>query len=288
MAVVSSRETTGRSFSHNFGDKPTAERRFVLTLDSTDTPAQEIINYVGISHLTPHPEYPVLKMLNASLTEATPTPFHAEVTFSYGIPEQEDADPNPLERPDVWSFSTSAAAVPAYYYWDENTKKILVNTANDFFEGAQTEESEVRATIQGNRAQFPLSLATQVTGCVNNDPYLGAGQYYWKCAGISAQQATEMVNDVEIRYWQVTAELIYRQSGWPLQLPNVGYNCIEDGEKIRAYVLDPEDKVTRIACANPIALNQDGTIRLNAAPDILVRRTNKAIDFLPLFGLPPT
>jgi hypothetical protein len=285
MAVVSGRETTGRSFSHQFGSKPTAERRFVMTLDATNTSAQEIINYVGITHLASHPEHTYLKMLNATVSEATPTPYHAEITYSYGIPD--DQDPNPLARPDVWSFSTSAAAVPAYFYYNGDQKEVLVNTANDYFEGAQSEESEVRATIQGNRQAFPLDIATQVTGCVNEDGYLGAGPHFWKCAGISASQATEVVNDVEIRYWQVTAELVYRQSGWPLQLPNVGYNCLENGQKIRAYVRDPEEPSTKIPCSSPIALNQNGSIREVGKPDILVRRVHKAVAFQPLFGQPP-
>lgn len=285
MGVVSSREVTGRGFSHQFGEKPTAERRFVATLDSTDTPTQTIINQIGITHLAPHPEYPYLKMTNASVAEATPTPFHAEISYSYTIPEE--GDPNPLNRPDIWSFSTSGASVPAYFYYDGDTMKPLVNTANDFFEGATTDEAEVRATIQSNRANFPLALAAQVTNCVNSDGYLGAPKHHWKCAGISAQQATEVVNDQEIKYWQITTELVYRQSGWPLQLPNVGYNYIDGNEKKRAYVIDPEDDTTKIPCASPIALENDGGIRQVGAPDILVRRVHKEIAFSGLFGSPP-
>lgn len=287
MGVVSWRETTGRSLTHQFGESPSAERRFVVTLDSTDTPTQSIIGAVGILHLAAHPEYAFLKMTNATVTEASPTPFHAEVTYSYSVPEQEEQDPNPLARPDVWSFSTSGAAIPAFYYFDGDTPKVLVNSADDFFEGAMTDESEVRATIQSNRPSFPLALAAQVTNCVNSDAYLGAPQYHWKCAGISASQATEVVNDVEIRYWQITAELIYRQTGWELQLPDVGYNVFEGGEKIRGYVLDPDDKTTRIPCANPIALNADGTKR-DGAPTILKRRVHRAIAFSGLFGQPPS
>ena len=122
---------------------------------------------------------------------------------------------------------------------------------------------------------------------MNSDSFLGAGPFCWKCAGISAQQATEVVNDVEIRYWQVTAELVYRQSGWPLQLPDVGYNYLDGGIKKRAYVIDPDDG-TKIACANPIALNTNGSIKSSGAPDILIRRVHKAVAFGTLFGSPPT
>lgn len=290
MGVVATRETTGRALSHTFGDSPTAERKFIVTLDSTNTGTQEIINAVGIGHLAPHPEYGYLRMTNATATEATPTPFHAEVTLSYSVPEGEEADPNPLNRPDVWSFSTSGAAVPAYYFYEGNgnTEKVLVNSANDFFEGATVDESEVRATIQKNIANFPLGLAANVTNRINSDTYLGAPPHHWKCGGISANQTTEIVNEAEIRYWQVTIELMYRQSGWPLLLPDVGYNCMEGGEKIRAFVLDPdpENRSTRIPCASPVALNADGTIKAGA-PNILVRRVHKTVAFQGLFGTPP-
>jgi hypothetical protein len=246
-----------------------------------------IVNSVGIFHLDAHPEFSFLRMTNASVSEASPTPFHAEVTFSYSVPEQEEQEPNPLARPDIWSFSTSGAAVPAFYYFDGTTQKVLVNSANDFFEGAMTDESEVRATIQSNRPSFPLALAAQVTNCVNSDAYLGAPQFHWKCAGISASQATEIVNETEIRYWQITAELVFRQTGWELQLPDVGYNVFEGGQKIRGYVLDPDDKTTRIPCANPIALNSDGTKR-DGAPSILKRRVHRAVAFAGLFGAPPS
>lgn len=286
MAVIAVREATGRSLTHQFGESPTAERRFILTLDSPDTPTQQIINAGGVLHLSPHPEYTYLSCTNATITENSPTPYHAEVVYSYSVPEQSERQPNPLARPDVWSFSTSGAAIPAFYYFDGDTPKVLVNSAGDFFEGAMSDESEVRATIQSNRPEFPLGLASQVTNCVNSDGYLDAPQYHWKCAGISAAQATEVVNEVEVRYWQITAELIFRQTGWELQLPNVGYNVIEAGKKIRGYVLDPDDKTTRIPCANPIALNSDGTIK-SGAPDILKRRVHRAVPFAPLFGSPP-
>jgi len=291
MAVVAVREVTGRSLTHQFGESPSAERKFIATLDATNTSTQEIINACGVFHLQTHPEYGYLKMINASVTEASPTPFHAEVSCSYEVPEQKELDPNPLARKDVWSFSTSGAAVPAYYYYDgggNDTRKSLVNSAKDYFEGAMMDEAEVRATIQSNRPSFPLALAAQVTNCVNSDPYLGAPKHYWKCAGISAQQATEVVNDVEIRYWQITAELVYRQSGWNLQLPNVGYNYLDGADKKRAWVIDPESG-DKVACANPIALTAEGDIALaGTAPTIIDRRVNKEIAFAPLFGQPPT
>ena len=290
MAVDSFREVIGRSLSHQFKDAATAERKFICTLDATNTSTNDIIGAVGIYHLDSHPEYAYLKMLNATVTEGSPTPYHAEVTFSYGLPEDEDEQENPLSRADRWSFNTSGASVAAYYYFEgdgNNDRKVLVNSAEDFFEGAQADESECRATIEMNRATFPLSLAVSVTNCVNDAAYLGASAYHWKCAGINATQEKEVVNEQEVRYWKITVELVYRQTGWPLVLPDVGYNCMLGGEKVRAYVFDPDDG-TKVACASPVALNEDGTIKENGPPNLLSRRVHRSVNFQSYFGTPPS
>jgi len=290
MAVLTFRELIGRNLTHKLGDSPSASRKFVVHLDDPDTPSQQIISAVGIMHGASHPEWPFLKMLNASMSDGSPNAFSVEINYDYELPKEDEKDPNPLNRADIWSFSTGGASVPALTYYDGNELRPLVNSAGDFFEGAQTEEAEVRASIQSNRAQFPVGLAASITNCINSQPYLGAPKHSWKCQGISAQQASEMANNLEIRYWQITSELVFRQSGWPLQLPDVGYNCIEDGKKIRAYVIDPDDKVTRVACSSPIALNNDGSIRETGNgtfPLIITRRVHREVEFQQFFGTPP-
>lgn len=284
MSVLSGREVVGRTLSHRFGEAPRAERKFVLTLDNTAPTTAEAISFVGIFHGAPHPEYPFLTMTNAQLTEGSPSPFHAELTYSYELLEPDERDPNPLARPDVWSFSTSGAAVPALVYYDGATQKPLVNSAFDYFENITTEESECRATIAGNRATFPLATAISVTNTVNSDSYLGASAHRWKCVGISGQQQSEVVNDVEINYWAVTIELVYRQTGWNLLLPDIGYSYLENGEKERAYVLlDGE----RVASAEKLALNSDGSLKAaGSLPNILNRRVNPEVAFSSFFGTP--
>lgn len=291
MAVTSFREVIGRTLSHKFGEGPTCDRKFIVTLDDPATNHQVILNAVGIFHGAVHPEYTYLRCLNGQVQEGSPTPYHAEVTYSYEVPKQENLDPNPLSRPDVWSFATGGSSIPALFYYEgtgNGTVRPLVNSAKDFMESAMTDEAECKASIAGNRASFPLSMAIAVTNSVNSAPYLGAPKWYWKCNGISAQQAVEVVNDVEVRYWQITVELSYRQSGWPLQLPDVGYNCIESGKKVRAYVFDPEENTTKIPSANTVALNSDGSIKsVGQFPDILERRVHKEVDFNSYFGTPP-
>ena len=112
MPVTAYREVIPRTFSHRFGESPTAEIKYHLTTDGPVT-TQEALNTVGIFHGTPHPEYGYLLCNEGALTELDR--FHVEVTYSYSVPAigTQDSDPNPLARADIWSFSTGGAAVPA-------------------------------------------------------------------------------------------------------------------------------------------------------------------------------
>jgi len=295
MAVLSTRELVGRTFQHRFGESPTAEIRYALTLDDPATSHQEMLNAVGIFHGSYHPEYNYLRCTEGSVSEGDPDPWHATISYRYETPLRGNLEfePNPLARPDVWSFSTGGAQVPALTYYEgsgNGNLQPLVNGAGDFFEGLTTEEAEVRASISGNRATFPLALAAAVTNALNNAPYLGGAVHTWKCAGISAQQSTEVVNEIELNFWSVTVELVYRQSGWPYLIPHVGWNYLDGGEKKAVYVKGPPPEEANIASTNPQPLNEDGTLKYPGAggmPDILTMRLNPEVDFSTYFGVPP-
>lgn len=293
MSVVSYRELVGRTFQHRFGESPTAEIQYAVTLDDPATSHQEMLNAVGIFHGSYHPEYNYLRCTEGSVSEGDPDPWHATISYRYEVPQRgnQEWEPNPLARPDVWSFSTGGAQVPALVYYEgagNSNVQPLVNGAGDFFEGLTTEEAEVRASISGNRPTFPLALAAAVTNALNNAPYLGGAIHTWKCGGISAQQATEVVNDIELNFWNVTVELVYRQSGWPMLLPHVGWHYLDGSDKKLCYVND--DEGNQVAAAFPQPLNTDGTLKYPGAggiPDILTRRLNPSVDFSTYFGVPP-
>lgn len=295
MAVTSFREVLPRTFQHRFGEAPTAERKFVATVDS-ETPTQQIVNAIGVFHGSAHPEYPYLRCLNGSYSE--PDRFHVEATFSYELPSvgSQDLDPNPLARPDVWSFSTGGAQVPAltYYHGTGNGDvRPLVNAAHDFFEGLTTLEAEVRATIAWNRPQFPADLAAAVTNCINDSTYMWGARHTWQCSGISAQKQYEIVNDVEIGYWSGTTELAYRASGWNLLLPHVGFNRLDGDDKRPCVVKGNDGGDEEVPATNPQPLNSDGTQKYppgttQGAPDILERRIYREVNFAAYFGTPPS
>lgn len=289
MTVISYREVIPRTFSHKFGESPTAERKYVVTVDAP-TATQDIIGAVGIYHSAAHPEYPYLRMLDASVTEQDR--HHAEVTFRYEVPNQQNVDPNPLARPDVWSFSTSGAQVPFLYYYDGSGNgdiKPLVNAAGDFIEGMTILAPEVKATISGNRAVYPLALAAEVTNAINSSTYLSGPAYTWQCNGITGQQATEIVSDVEIRYWQITVELTYRKGGYVEKVPHVGWHYIAGGKKRKVWAWN-EAGDEKVEASAPQPLDSSGGLKYPGAdgvPDQLLRRPYPIANFASYFGTPP-
>ena len=100
------------------------------------------------------------------------------------------------------------------------------------------------------------------------------------------QPAVEVVNEVEIRYWQIETTLEFRPDGWDLQLPDVGWNYLDDSVKKRSYVIDT-DSGDKVPSSNPQPLNTDGTLK-TGAPDILVRQVQREVAFATYFGTPPS
>lgn len=284
MSVIKVTELPSVSAARKFGEAPTFERNWVVEVDDPMTTQSAIVDSVGIGFLAPHPEAAYCRAMNTSVSNYNGSRWHYQVSWSYELPKQQNPDPNPLARPDIWKWSTGGLQVPALYYYDGNDLKVLQNTAGDYFEGVTTDISTLQASISGNRATFDYGLATAVTNAVNSDQFLGADQYTWKCSGISGQPAVEVVNDQEVRYWQVEVTLEFRPDGWPLQLPNVGWNYLDGGQKKRVYVVDP-DTNERVAASNPQPLDNAGNIK-TGAPDILARRVHKAVAFAQYFGTP--
>jgi hypothetical protein len=62
MAVVGWREVSGRSLTHRFGEPPTADRKFIVTLDNTAPSVGEVAGAIGIFHGAPHPEFGFITM----------------------------------------------------------------------------------------------------------------------------------------------------------------------------------------------------------------------------------
>lgn len=289
MSVNTWRELP-RTVTHLIGESPDFERRFIATLNTPDTNAGAVISTIGCGHGSSHPEYVFARCYDVTVNEAYEgNRYWHEVVARYKIPaaDERDVDLLPWLRPDVWKFQTQGVGVPALAYYDGTTQKPLTNSAGDYFEGLTVDEAQQKITIQSNRQQFPSALAAAVTNCVNDSAYLGFAQDCVKVQGISGEQVTEQVNGQEVRYWKITSELLARQSGWSLLLPDVGFNFIEGGVRKRAYVMGEEGE--KLPSANPVALNGSGGKKPDGElPAILTRRVYKRITMSTYFGTPPS
>jgi hypothetical protein len=289
MSVHSWRELP-RTATHLIGDSPEFERRFVATLNDPNTPAGVIVQTIGADHGTSFPDVLAAKCYDLELNEAYEgNRYWVELVARYRIPEASQLDIGllPWLRPDVWKFQTQGVAVPALYYYDGSTQKPLTNSAGDYIEGLLVDEAQQKVTIQANRQNFPSALAAAVTNCVNESAYLGFAQDCVKVQGISGERVVEQVGGQEVRYWKITSELLCRQTGWNLLIPDVGFNYIDGSTKKRADVEGPDGDM--IASSNPIALNGSGGKQTGATlPAILTRRVYKRIGMATYFGTPPT
>lgn len=289
MAVIAYRELA-RTAKHLLGQSPEYERRFIATLDNPDTSAIDVVAACSCDHGTSHPELAEAICNDLEVNEQYEgNRYWVEVVARYIIPPNDDQDLLPWLRPPVWKFTTQGVAVPALYYWDGTTQKPLTNSAGDYFEGLTVDEAQQRVTIESNRQTFPSALAAAITNCLNTSTYLGFAQDGIKVQGISGERVSEQIEGETVYYWKVTSELLCRQSGWNLMLPDVGYNYIEGGQKKRAWVIGPPPDEAEVASANPVGLNGSGAMVAGGTlPAVLTRRVYKRIAMADYFGTPPT
>jgi hypothetical protein len=296
MSVISWREMP-RVNRHVLGESPLYERRFVLTLSTPDTPSALMVQSVGVLHFAPHPEYALMKCFDLQVNEAYEgNPYYAELIARYAVPgspevgiQYERGNLLPWLRPDEWIFQTQGVAIPALKYFEtpQSAEPVsLVNSAKDFIEGLTVDEAQQKIIIRSNRLEFPSALAAAVINRTNNSPYLGFPPGHVKVQGISGERTSEVINGLDVYYWKITSELIARESGWNLLIPDVGFNYIESGERKRATVKGPDEE--NIPSSSPVALNGAGGLQSpGTAPAILERIVYRRVEFLGLFGLPP-
>lgn len=291
-------ETRGEQ--HRFGEPPRLIRNITCTA-ATASDLESLVRGIGIRSGSAHPDYPEAICIEVEYNEdfqdgrvGEQDVYTAVVNATYEVSLSEEG---PLDRPDIWSFQSQGAAIAALFYFDGNTMKPLVNSAYDPIKGLQVDEALQKIVIKGNRAIFPSAIAASLTNCVNSDPFLGFAADHVKCQGISGQLKFEVVNNVTVRYWEVTVELMARQTGWNLLVPDVGYNYVNTSEnrKERCWVWvpnpDPETSAlvefVKAPSSDPVGLNGSGAMSPTGVPAILTRRVYRQVAFSSFFGAPP-
>lgn len=296
MAVLTVNEVLPRGYSHQFGGSPTASMVLIVTVDQP-TQQRDILAQIGYSLGTAHPEFSFLRCSSIELTETDK--FHVEASLSFSVPAEaggEDPSVVPWGQPDVWTFSTGTgqAACTTHYPTPKNNVLTapLMNKANDAYEGMIKSEPELKATISGYRQLFPASVATRLTGAINDGAFAGGAANTWQCAGISGTPDRTVIGEQGVEFWQITVELIYRSSTHNLLLPNAGLNYLEGGvagKKRRCWVID--EAGDKVPSAGPLALADNGDLKQIGAgpypPDILTFRIYPEENFSQYFGDPP-
>lgn len=295
MAVLTVNEVIPRGYSHQFGGSPTASMVFVVTLDGVPTPQANIIGAVGYSLGDTHPEFSYLECNGIEVAETDK--FHAEVSLSFFVRPADQPEPGsvPWALPDVWSFSTGTGQSACTEHYPNAGNFItapLTNKANDAYEGLVKSEPELRATIQGYRQLFPAMDAVRLTGALNDANFAGGAKHTWQCLGISGTPERQVAGTTFVEYWNISVELVYRQSTHNLFLPNAGLNYLANGvaaSKRRCWVINDEGE--KVASAGPMALADNGDLKQIGAgpypPDILEFRIYPEENFANFFGNPP-
>jgi hypothetical protein len=290
MPVASSRELPRKS-KFRFGESRDLTRQFVITWDAVGQgTAADVATHLNIDFGSAHPEYGNVKCVAVDYEENYEgSQYHSLFTARYGIPEGGvDEFAAPTLRPAHWKFTTQGATVPALRYFEgsgNGTLRPLTNSAFDLVSGLTGDEAQCKVVITENRATFPSALAIALTNCINSTSWIGGGTHCWKCQGINGELKFEEWSGTIYRFWEVTVELLFRQTGWPLQLPDVGFNFILNNQKRRAMVFDFEN-AEWVASPGPVGLDGNGGLTLGA-PAILTRRVHPEVNFNSYFGSPP-
>jgi hypothetical protein len=278
MGVVNTREIyRGRARSATFADVPTYTRVWIVTVDETDADFQEISEAPGESWLAAHPENDNAFLTDSSVQLEGDSPFHYRVTFTYKGMKPEDAEPVPTDRPAQFSFSGSLASAPAFWHFpnagDNSTKQIIINTAGDPIGGLDRDEGEFTVNISSNEpSPFNYAKAQNYVGAINSDEWSGGQPKTWKCMSITANRKVEEVSGSQYVYYEVSATLAYRGTGWDLQTWDVGFNEIVGGQ--RKKILAGKDPVSE-----PAALSNGRAKTPGQPPDMLTFRVYKMLTF---------
>lgn len=203
-------------------------------------------------------------------------------------------DPNPFNRPDVWSLSASGAteAVTNGYVYDGSnvTTVPVVNTAGDLLTGYNKRRSELTMTMTGNRKGSPFSLAVDYVNKVNQYAWAHGAERTWLCTGFSASEETEAVGEEMIEYWKIRVSFAYNPDTWDLVAPNVGLNELAAGAsgsvKRRVTVEDKDGNF--VPSPKPVPLDASGAAKpAGQSADLLTFQVYKHISFVSEFGNGP-
>lgn len=266
MAVLGHREVLPRTYEHKLGGQPTGSRTFIATVDEP-TPSQVVLDAIGITHNSIHPEHSFLECDGFSVDEIDRHHVQCSYTYSLKQTEIQGGELPPWLEPDQWAFSTGSGSAALTEYYDVKPAGVdwlgasgpLMNTAGDVITGLTYSVAEAKITISSSRLTFDLNRVDTLTNAINEEQWLVFGYHEVQCTGISASPERLVWREQVVNYWRINTELNYRRDGYDLFLPNVGWNVIVAGKRRRAWTFVDEDGVrVRVPSPEKVSLNFAG------------------------------
>jgi hypothetical protein len=196
------------------------------------------------------------------------------------------SDPDPLERPPFWTFTTSTTSAPVTQASStvDGTDEVITNSAGDPIKGLTAMQLNARMVLNGRSQNFPTEWLGLVNK-VNADEWAGKPAGSWLCSGFNARESSEMVENQVKKYYEYGLEFTYRETLWRLRVADVGSYYIDTGgTKRQAYIED--ENGNHVSVTKPVPLNTDGSIKTSGNPNILTLYPYSTGDFSTLPTVP--
>lgn len=196
------------------------------------------------------------------------------------------SDPDPLERPPFWTFTTNTTTAPVTQASTtvDGTDAPVTNSAGDPIKGLTALQLNTRMVLNGRSINFPTEWLGLVNK-VNDAEWAGKPAGSWLCSGFSSHETSEMVENQIKKYYEYSIEFTYRETLWRLRVADVGnYYIDSNGTKRQAYIED--ENGNHVSVTKPVPLNSDGSIKSSGTPTILTLYPYSAASFSSLPDVP--
>ena len=200
--------------------------------------------------------------------------------------DQYMSNPDPLERPPFWTFSSSTSRAPVTQASTtvDGTDQVITNAAGDPIKGLTAMQLDQRMILNGRSANFPTEWLGLVNK-VNAAEWAGKPAGAWLCSGFNSSESSEMVENTIVKYYEYSIEFTYRETLWRIKVADVGTHYIDaGGTKRQAYIED--ENGNHISVTKPVPLNTDGSIKTSGTPNMITLYPYATADFSTLPSVP--
>lgn len=239
MAVIEVTELwDGRSYSAEL-DKSKREyvRTFRVVTDDPDDGGQTACSHgsiptIGTAYITAGESDAgaFLKRLDAKQDQNDPLVWIVTANYDSQYPDPEQAEENPLLRPNKYKFGFSKVAVAVQQDLDG---RAFVNSAGQpFLPPQEIEITRPTISIEKNSATHSFTILSNLQDCVNSVTWNGFPVGSVKIDNVEATSESEN----GVTYWKQTWQFTVNWEGWiPLKVLDCGFYEMVDGSTGSSY-----------------------------------------------------